>query len=56
MSVFEGIPKEEREQLVAQILASMNATHTRRDVSHHAWDAHDGLNRPSFWESQAGSG
>jgi hypothetical protein len=33
MSAFEGMTEEQREQRIAQIFASINATHTRRDVS-----------------------
>ena len=33
MSAFEGMTEEKREQLIAQAFASMNATHTRRDVT-----------------------
>src|SRR6516225_4551571 len=33
MSAFEGLSEEQREQRIAQVFASMNATHTRRDVS-----------------------
>jgi hypothetical protein len=33
MSAFEGMTEEQREQLIAQVFASMNATHTRRDIS-----------------------
>ena len=33
MSAFEGLSEEQREQRIAQVFASMNATHTLRDVS-----------------------
>jgi quercetin dioxygenase-like cupin family protein len=32
-SAFAGMTKEEREQRIAEVFASMNAAHTRRDVS-----------------------
>jgi hypothetical protein len=35
MSAFEGMAEEQREQRIAQIFASMSATHTRRDISKH---------------------